>query len=586
MGACHVDHKNSAMADGSSMAAKYPAGLRWDIDIPNRDLASLLDDAIVKYAARPALDFLGKTITYRALGRMVDRAASGLQQQGVGEGSKIGLYMPNTPYYPIMFLAALRLGATVVNFSPLYTVDELRAQIRDSGTSVMVALDLKEMQDKARILLRDGEIKTVINCGMADMLPPFKSILFRLFKRGDVSPPARDANIVSFQKLIANDGQYRRAAVDPQSTAVLQYTGGTTGVPKGAMLSHFNLVANCHQIDAFFGAQKTQEQSRFIAAIPYFHVFGMMVGMISSLKSGSHHILIPNPRDLKQVMQAIDKKRPTHFPAVPRLLQALSEDPKAGRYDFSSLKMIISGGAPLPPALLDAFEKATKLNGIVMQGYGLTETSPTVTSNPVNGINKPDSVGLVCPRTEVKIVHPDNPGQVMGRGETGEILIRAPQLMKGYYNKPEETARVMTGDGWFMTGDLGYLDDDMYLHIVDRKKRMIIVNGYKVYPNQVEKAISEHPAVAECIVIGVPDSSAGEAGKAFIRFKPGQTPLTIAEMRQFLEGRVNRIEMPKTMEFVTAELPKTAVGKPDWKKLQDAERLKAAAPKPNHPDPQ
>jgi len=362
-------------------------------------------------------------------------------------------------------------------------------------------------------------------------------------------------------------------------------------VPKGAMLTHFNLVANCHQIEAFFGASPEKPSApgllrpgkeRYLAAIPYFHVFGMMTAMLSSLKLGGHHILMPNPRDLKQVLQAIDKKKPTMFPAVPRLLQALSEHPDAGKYKFSSLLAVISGGAALPPAVKKSFEDATGQKDVIKQGYGLTETSPAVTSNPAYGANKPDSVGMAYPRTEIKIAHPDNPDQVMKIGEIGEILIRGPQVMKGYYNKPEETAAVITKDGWLMTGDLGYLDNDMYLHIVDRKKRMIIVNGYKVYPNQVEKAISEHPDVAECVVIGINDDRSGEAGKAFIRFKQGHNPVSEADLRAFLDGKINRIEMPKTMEFVTEELPKTAVGKPDWKKLQDQERAKttSAAPTP------
>lgn len=577
------------------MKAGYPAGIRWDIDIPNRDLAGVLNDAIHYYADEPAFDFLGKILSYRAFGRLVDRATKGLQQQGVGPGSKIGLYMPNTPYYPIMFLAALRTGASVVNFSPLYTTEELRAQIRDSGTSMMVALDLKDMQDKARRLLQDGDITTIINCPMDGVLPLFKRWAFRLFRRDDVSAPSDHPAILPFARLVDNDGAYRPVSIDPQSVAVLQYTGGTTGVPKGAMLTHFNLVANCHQIDAFFGADwgKPDEEgliqpgeSRYIAAIPYFHVFGMMVGMISSMNKGAHHILIPNPRDLTEIMKAAHKKQPTHFPAVPRLLQGLAEHKDTARYDFSSLKTIISGGAPLPPSLVKPFEQAAGLNHVIRQGYGLTETSPAVTSNPPYGVNKPDSVGLAYPRTEIKIAHPDNSEQIMQLGEIGEILIRGPQVMKGYYNRPAETAAIMAPGGWLKTGDLGYLDNDMHLHIVDRIKRMIIVNGYKVYPNQVEKAISDHPAIAECIVIGVPDASAGEAGKAFIRFKPGQPPLTIAEIRQFLEGRINRIEMPKTIELVTEELPKTAIGKPDWKLLQDAERQRRSAPQSPSCDPQ
>jgi len=584
-----------ALADGHSLAPFYPKGVRWDLDIPQIDLTRVLDEAIVKFSDRPVIDFMGKKITYIELGHLIAKAAKGLQDMGVKSGSKVGLYMPNTPYYPIMFFAALRLGATVVNFSPLYTKEELRAQIRDSGTDVMVTLDLKDFQQKARALLDEGELKNIISCNLAGMLPPIKAFAYTFFKHHDIAPLSNDNRNKNFYDLIQNDGYYKPITVDPQSIAVLQYTGGTTGVPKGAILSHYNLVANSCQIEEFYMASPNKPnelgilrpgKERVLAAIPYFHVFGMTVSMIASMKLGGELIILPNPRDLDQAMKAIHKKKPTFFPAVPRLLQALAESPKAKHYDFSSLNSVFSGGAALQPNIRDNFEKAVGRAGIIKQGYGLTETSPVASSNPAYGMNKPESVGLSYPRTMIKIAHPDDPEQTLNIGDVGEILIKGPQVMGGYYNKPSETAEVLTQDGWFRTGDLGKLDENYYLHIVDRKKRLIIINGFNVYPNVVEQALSKHPSVAECVVISIPDERSGEAAKAFIRYKAGESAPTDAEWRSFLTDKLNRIEMPKHIETIEQEILKTAVGKPDWKKIQDAERIKYEQKKnSNQPKP-
>ncbi len=595
-----------SVADQRAMSQVYPTGIKWDIDIPHVDLLRIIDEAIIKYDDRPAIDFLGQKTSYHDLGVQISHAAKGLQEMGVGPGSKVGMFMPNTPYYPIMFMAALKVGATVVNYSPLYTEEELRTQIKDSGTDVMVTLDLIEFHDKAKNLQDDGTLDRIIRCPLTMMLPPLKSIAFDVFKSGDVADnltPRRGyatsgssreifmqtEKYLDYDMLTRNDGLFRSVTIDPENTAVLQYTGGTTGVPKGAMLSHFNLVANAHQIEEFFaegpGKDNTEEfikhgKDNIIASIPYFHVFGMMVSMISALKMGGQLFILPNPRDMKQTMKTIEKSSPKIFPAVPRLLQALSEDPKSDKYDMSGLGSVISGGAALAPDVAESFELAVGKKSIIVQGYGLSETSPVATSNPVTGVRKNDSVGLPYPRTEIKVTNPDDPDDIVPLGEIGEICIRGPQVMKGYYKRPEETAEVMTEDGWFRTGDLGYLDEDYYLKIVDRKKRLIIINGYNVYPSQIEKAITSHPAVAEASVIGLPDDRSGEAAKAFIRFRAdvsvSQRP-DERELRSFLSERISKLEMPKMMEFREEELPKTSVGKPDFKALEKEELEKRSA---------
>lgn len=577
----HENKENLAHAKQENLQKLYPAGTQWDIDIPHVDLVRIIDEAIVKYSNNTAIDFMGKKITYQELGLLIAHAAKGLQDMGVKKGTKVGLYMPNTPFYPIMFFAALKVGATVVNYSPLYTEEELRRQVKDSGTTVLVTNELKDYFDKAHNLVEDGDLENVIQCPISDMLPTLKSLLYRFAKRSDITKIK--TNIIDFKSLTNNNGYYEPVAIDPDSPAVLQYTGGTTGVPKGAMLSHFNLVANACQIQEFFGyktgkaydpAYMMEGQERVLATIPYFHVFGMMTAMISPLKMGSELVILPNPRDIDATINTIHKKRPTMFPAVPRLLQAIGENPKAAKKDLSSMKKIIAGGAPLTQNVKESFEEAVGNKDLIYQGYGLSETSPVATSNPPGAVPRSDTVGMPYPNTEIKITDPDNPDKVLDIGEVGEICIRGPQVMSGYYNRPEETEKVMTKDGWFRTGDLGFLDKDLYVKIVDRKKRMLIVNGHNAYPTQIESELGKHPAIAEAVVIGLPDERSGEAAKAFVRFKPdlavSKRP-SEEDLRAFLLQTMNRLDVPKFFEVREEELPKTSVGKPDFKALENEE---------------
>ncbi len=585
-----------AHAGKHNLSQAYPSGVKWDIDIPSVNLLTLLDETIVRFSRRPAIDFMDKKISYEEMGNLINHAAKGLQDMGVKKGDKVGLYMPNTPYYPIMFFAALRTGASVVNFSPLYTQAELEAQSKDSATDVMVTTELSEFYDKTVKLQKDGHVQQVVQCPIYDMLPTFKSYGYRFVKRNEMSSAVKSdhskavdptRNFVTFSELTKNNGDYAPVNITPDAPAVFQYTGGTTGVPKGAMLSHFNLVANTYQIQQYFGSNAQREnpykalqdgREKVLAAIPYFHVFGMMVAMVGSLKMGGELIIMPNPRDTKEILKTIDKKQPTLFPAVPRLLQSITEHPLVNYYDLTSLENVISGGAALPVNVKESFEKAVGKSDIIIQGYGLSETSPVAASNPPEGKpNRSETVGMPYPKTEIKIVNPDDHSKTLNIGDVGEICIRGPQVMLGYHNKPEETADVLTEDGWYLTGDLGFLDETMYLKIVDRKKRMIIVNGHNAYPSQIEEELNKLPSIAEAVVIGVPDARSGEAAKAFIRFRPelpkDERP-DEAYIRDFLAKSLNKLDIPKTFEVREDELPKTSIGKPDFKALEEEERIK------------
>lgn len=581
-----------AYANSAMLQNVYPDGLTWDTHLPRINLLQLIDWAVKEYADREFCNFMGARLTYDEAADLINKAAKGLRNSGVRPGAKVGLHMINSPYYPIMFFAVLKAGGTVVNLSPLDVKDEIAHKLKDSGADMVVTMDLKTLYDKDKALLDEGLVKKLVVCPLADMLPFLKGIGFRILKRNDIAGniPFTDDNITSFAALTRNDGLLRMPPPsDPDDVAVLQYTGGTTGVPKGAMLTHFNLAANAQQVVQFFGSSPAMPpdsrtlkagQESMLAALPFFHIFGLTVTMLSTIRIGGSMVILPDPRDVGAVMKAIDKDRPTIFPSVPRLLQAIAEHPKVGRYDMASLKAVITGGAALPPSVRESFERAVGCEGLVMQGYGLTEASPVVTSNPPHGENRTDSVGMPYPGTEIRIGDPENPDKTLAIGEVGEILIKGPQVMKGYHNRPDETAKTITPDGWLRTGDLGFLDAQGYIHIADRLKDLIIVNGFNVYPTKVEEAICKLPGVAECVVIGVNKGSLNESAKAFIRWHDNAEPLDADILRGRLKEYLSAYEMPRYIKHCKDELPKTAIGKPDRKALEAMEKAKAVPPPP------
>jgi long-chain acyl-CoA synthetase len=419
----------------------------------------------------------------------------------------------------------------------------------------MVTLDLAALCNKVTAQIGKTRLKTVIVCPMADALPYPKRLLFPIARRKDIARWPRDAHHIGYRDLLANDGKPAPVEIDPhEALAVLQYTGGTTGVPKGAMLSHANVYANAVQSSLWFGTGEERPQS-IVGILPLFHVFAMTVVMNWTVRVGGEMILLPR-LDLKQLLRTITDRKPTAFAAVPTLLTAINTCPDLAKYDLSSLKVCVSGGASLPADVRDTFERLTGCR--VVEGYGLSECSPVVCCNPLEGVRKPGSVGLPYPRTTIEIVAPEPPYRVLLPGEKGEICVRGPQVMRGYWKRPEATSEVII-DGRLHTGDVGHIDGDGYVFITDRLKEMINAGGYKIYPRMVEEAIHTHPDVAECAVFGVPDAYRGETVKAVVRPMPGAA-LTADALTAYLSARLSAIEMPKIIEF-RAELPKSAVGK-------------------------
>ncbi|MDP9126998.1 MAG: long-chain fatty acid--CoA ligase [Pseudomonadota bacterium] len=556
-------------------AKKYPASVDWSATLPVKPLYEILDDAVGRFPDNSCLDFLGKRSTYSTVGDQVARAAKGLQGLGVRKGDRVGLFLPNSPYFVILYFAALKIGATVVNFNPLYAEREIARQIEDSGATVMATIDIPQIYDKLAKMLGATCLQHIIVCRMVDILPPILSLLYRIIKRHDIARTPKDDRHTDFFTLLANDGKWGAVAIDPATDiAVLQYTGGTTGVPKGAMLTHANLIANVTQSRLSFPGI-VDGQERMLGVLPFFHVFAMTAVMNITVLIGGCLIILPR-FDLKQVVKTIHTKRPTFFPAVPTIYTAINNYKALGRYNLRSIKFCISGGAPLPVEVKDAFERLTGC--VVVEGYGLSETSPVAALNPVEGENKPGSIGLPAPQTYIEIVSLDDRATLMPIGERGEVCIRGPQVMPGYWHHPEETAGVMdeTPAGHRLhTGDVGYMDEDGYTFIVDRIKDMIAAGGFKIYPRNVEEAIYLHPAVEECIVAGVPDEYRGQTVKAFIKLREGQT-LTKDALKTFLKDKLSPIEMPKLIEFRDS-LPKTLVGKLSRKMILDEEVARKSA---------
>ena len=531
----------------------------------------ILTNTVARFGARPAMDFLGRRWSYAELGRLVDRAARGLQDIGVGPGVAVGLCLPNTPYYPIFYYATLRAGGTVVNFNPLHVERELAQQIADSGTRIMVVLDLEAVYRRTANIAASAGLDRIIVCPMADILPPAKSLLFKLLKRRDRARITYDAKHLRYAAIITNRAPPTPVAIDPaDSIAVLQYTGGTTGLPKGAMLTHANLTYNCQQVQAHWsGARPGQERS--LAVLPFFHVFAMTAVLNYSVSIGAEIVMLPR-FDLKQALAAIAARRITIFHAVPTIYTAINAAAAAAKPALQSISFSVSGGAPLPQDVRTRFIELTGC--ALVEGYGLTEASPVVACNPPGGLVKGGSVGVPMAGTAIEIRDPDNPDHLLAPGERGEVCVRGPQVMAGYWRQPAETAAVFFA-GALRTGDIGYLDEDGYLFLVDRIKDVILCGGYNVYPRILEEALYEHPAVLEATVIGVPDAYRGQAPKAFVVLRPGHAATGDA-LRAFLTDYVSKIEMPKCVE-IRASLPKTMIGKLSKKELVAEEAARAAS---------
>jgi len=545
----------------------YPPGVAWDTALTPMALPEMFDTAAKTFATRPITEFLGARMTYGEMAGLIERVASGLQAQSIGRGHRIGLMLPNTPYYVAAYYAILRTGATVVNFSPLYTVEELKVQVKDAGIFAMVTLDLKMLFAKTEALAASGALDKIIVCPFVDILPVATRFMFRLFKSGELANPAASAvaaKVLGWRDLAAHAATPTRVIIRPDDVALLQYTGGTTGVPKGAVLSHGNLTVNVQQIAAWAPGMIEPGKERIMAILPFFHVFAMTTIMNFAIRCGAMMVLLPR-FDVRQAIRTFRAVQPTIMPAVPTLFTALLNHKGISRKDLTSLKFCISGGAPLPQVVRKSFEEFAGCR--VVEGYGLSETSPVATCNPFEGLKKDNSIGQPCPGTDVSIRSLEDCRKVVSLGEKGEICIKGPQVMQGYWNRPDATEETFVGD-YFRTGDVGYMDEDGFIFIIDRIKDMINCSGFKVYPRRIEDAIISHPAVAEVTVIGVPDAYRGEAPKAFVKLTDGATA-SEADILVYLEKKLSRVEMPAKIEF-RDELPKTMVGKLSKKELRES----------------
>jgi long-chain acyl-CoA synthetase len=556
--------------------AHYPAGVDWSKPLRTEAVPALLDRAAQRFPNNPAISFLGRTTTYAALAAEVDRVAAGLQQIGVGKGSKIGLFLPNTPTFIVYYYAILKAGATVVNFNPLYTLEELTFQATDSETEIMVTHDLGLLFSKVEGLVKAGVVGRAIVVPFASVLPPVKSVLFRVFKRRDLadvaaSPIAR--KVISGVALAATKEPLRPVAIDPvEDVAVLQYTGGTTGTPKGAMLTHANLTANTAQICAWaVGFEQGRES--ILGALPLFHVFAMTVVMNTGIALAGKIILMPRFQ-LREALRLIHREKPSMLPVVPTILTAMLNAPDLKSYDLSSLRFCLSGGAPLPIEIKLRFEAAAGSTKVV-EGYGLSEASPVLTCNPIEGEPVAGSIGVPLPGTVISLRDLDDPTREVAPGERGELCAKGLQVMKGYWKRPAETEKQFVGE-FLRTGDVAIMDARGYFSIVDRIKDLIICSGYNVYPRRIEEAIYQYPAVEEVTVIGIPDAYRGEAPKAFIKLKSGMAA-TAADIMKHLEPKISKIELPAEIEFRDS-LPKTMIGKLSKKELaaEEAQRGKRA----------
>jgi long-chain acyl-CoA synthetase len=546
----------------------YPQGVRWDDPIPRGTLPDLLSNAAAEYATRPALEFRDRPISYAELEAQVEIAASAFLRAGYGKDKSVALFLGNTPDHPINFFGALKAGARIVHLSPLDGEIALSHKLSDSGARVLVTSNLSALLPTALKFLAKGLLDKLIVCEDDDW--------------GKVGTPQSalpgNSAVITYRQFI--DGATKPAewpVIDLEDVALLQYTGGTTGLPKGAMLTHGNLTAAVSIYDVWgktARAERGNPIERVICVLPLFHIFALTVVMLSCLRRG-HLISLHQRFDVESVMRDIEVKRATYFPGVPTMWIAIAALPDLDKRDFSSLRSAGSGGAPLPVEVATIFER--KVGMKLRSGWGMTETCPAGTAHPETGPDKPGSVGVALPGIEMDVVSLDDPAKVLPDGEVGEIRIRGPNVTRGYWNKPKESAESFVGDR-FLTGDIGYRDDDGYFFLVDRKKDMIISGGFNVYPQMIEQAIYTHPSVLEVIVIGIPDDYRGEAAKAFITLRPAAAPFTVDELRAFLTGKLGKHELPVAVEFVK-ELPRTPVGKLSRHELRKAQPTSAAQSK-------
>jgi long-chain acyl-CoA synthetase len=548
----------------------YAPGVPREVGVPDVPLTRLLADTVGRFPGRPAIRFYGATLSYGAFDERTARCAAALAGLGVRKGDRVAVMLPNVPQFPIAFYGALRAGAVVVQTNPLYQSEELLAQLLDSGTKVLFALDI--FRERIEPIMTDAGLDAVIYCGVRDYLKGVKRLLYPVKAKRDgmwrpfeKHPPAHD-----MERLLA------AAAITPPAVrpaaddvALLQYTGGTTGVPKGVILTHRNLVANTLQCRAWI-PQIREGEARFLSVIPFFHVYGMTTCMNLSVMAGGEMILLPKFSTL-EVLKTIQRTRPNLFPGIQAMYLAISNHPKAHRYNLRSIEACVSGAGPLQADVQERFEALTGAQ--VVEGYGLSEAAPVTHANPIGGTRKVGSIGLPFPGTDARVVAEDGETE-LPVDEVGELVIRGPQVMKGYWNRSEETLATLAG-GWLHTGDMARMDQDGFFYIADRKKDMIKTGGENVYPREVEEVLFRHPKVHEAVVAGLPDDFLGEKIRAYLVLNEGEAA-SAEEIQAWCGEHLARFKIPKEVEF-RAELPKNIVGKVLRRMLREEERQKAAA---------
>ncbi len=542
----------------------------------NRTLVQMLQDSVTRYPRHTAMTFIGGETSYQALQNDSLRLAAALQKMGVKPGDRVSVMLPNCPQFVTSFFGILNAGALVVNTSPLYTAHELEHQLIDSQSETLIILDTfypRYLEIKDRV-----PVKRVLVTGIQDALPFPKNMLYPVKARKDGTWVKVDysGGVLPYKAVIESQTPFPRSVeLHPDDVAMLQYTGGTTGVPKGAMLTHKNLVSNCEQARAWMSDVR-QGEEKTMAAIPFFHVYGMTVAMNISLLIGANMILVPDARDLKMVLEEIQKYKVTLFPGVPTLYNAINNSPLTPNYDLSSIRACLSGSASLMLETANKFKWITKGANLV-EGYGLTEASPITHVNPIFGEQQEGSIGLPLPGVDAVIMQDDQ--TQAAQGEPGELWVSGPMVMKGYWQSPEETAKVLTeafGQLWLKTGDIATVDERGFFRIVDRKKDLIISGGHNIYPREVEEVLMKHPAVLEAAAVGVPDLYRGESVHAVVVLKPGQS-VTEKDIRDFCRTELSPYKVPRTVEFRDV-LPKTAVLKILRRQLaQEASERFAAA---------
>lgn len=555
---------------------QYPPGVPADIE-PTQyaSLVDLLEESFAKFADRKAFICMDKSISYRDLDQMSVALAAYLQGRGLQRGARVAIMMPNVLQYPVATAAVLRAGYAVVNVNPLYTPRELEHQLKDSGAEAIIVLE--NFAHTVEQVIARTQVKHVIVASMGDLLG-FKGVIVNLVVRRvkKMVPAWSLPGAVAFNDaLSAGRGMtFSKPKLSPGDVAFLQYTGGTTGLSKGATLLHRNIVANVLQNDAWLqpalAAPPHVDQLMVVCALPLYHIFALTACYLLAVRAGGCNLLIPNPRDIPGFIKELAKYQVNSFPAVNTLYNGLMHHPDFKKLDFSKLKISNGGGMAVQRPVADQWKAITGC--FIAEGYGLSETSPTLTCNPATATEFSGSIGIPVPSTYISIR--DDDGNEVPLGQPGEICAKGPQVMSGYWNRPEETAKVMTADGYFRTGDIGIMDEKGYTKIVDRKKDMILVSGFNVYPNEVEEVIASHPGVLECAVIGIPDSKSGEAVKAFVVKKDPN--LTADAIIAFCHEQLTGYKVPKHIEFRT-ELPKTNVGKILRRQLRDETKADEAA---------